>query len=90
VAVAEIDRDTGRVELVRMVACDDAGTILNPLVVDGQVHGGLAQGIAQALFEEVRYDNDGNPLTGTFIDYAMPSAAELPSFERVWRAINQN
>ena len=83
VAVVEIDRDTGRVELVRMVACDDAGTILNPLVVDGQVHGGLAQGIAQALFEEVRYDDDGNPLTGTFIDYAMPSAAELPSFERV-------
>lgn len=83
VAVVEIDRDTGRVELTRLVACDDAGRILNPLVVDGQVHGGLAQGAAQALFEEVRYDADGNPLTATFIDYAIPSAAELPTFERV-------
>ena len=83
VAVVEIDRDTGEVTLARMVACDDAGTILNPLVVDGQVHGGLAQGVAQALFEEVRFDDDGNPLTATLIDYAMPSAAELPMFERV-------
>ncbi|MCD9624707.1 xanthine dehydrogenase family protein molybdopterin-binding subunit [Rhabdothermincola salaria] len=83
VAVVEVDRDTGQVDLVRMVACDDAGRILNPLIVDGQVHGGLAQGIAQALFEEVRYDPDGNPVTATLIDYAVPSAAELPSFERV-------
>ena len=57
--------------------------ILNPLLVDGQVHGGLAQGAAQALFEQVVYDDDGNPLTTTFADYAIPSAAELPSFERV-------
>jgi carbon-monoxide dehydrogenase large subunit len=83
VAVVEVDRDTGAVTLVRMVACDDAGRILNPLVVDGQVHGGLAQGVAQALFEEVRFDDDGNPLTATLIDYAVPSAAELPMFERV-------
>ncbi len=83
VAVVEIDADTGRVELQRLVACDDAGVILNPLLVDGQVHGGLAQGAAQALFEQVVYDADGNPLTTTFADYSIPSAAELPSFERV-------
>ncbi len=83
VAVVEVDRETGKVDLLRLVACDDAGRILNPLIVDGQVHGGLAQGAAQALFEEVRFDTDGNPLTATFIDYAMPSAAELPDFERV-------
>jgi carbon-monoxide dehydrogenase large subunit len=83
VAVVEVDRDTGAVELVRLVACDDAGTILNPMLVDGQVHGGLAQGLAQALFEEVCYDEDGNPLTATFLDYAIPSAAEMPSFDRV-------
>jgi aerobic carbon-monoxide dehydrogenase large subunit len=83
VAVVEVDRDTGLVRLLRHVACDDAGTILNPILVDGQVHGGLASGIAQALYEEVRYDEAGNPLTTTFADYAFPSAAELPSFERV-------
>ena len=83
VAVVEIDSETGKVELRRIVACDDAGTILNPLLVDGQVHGGLAQGISQALFEEVRYDEDGNPLSTTLLDYLMPSAAEFPLFERV-------
>ena len=83
IAVVEVDTETGRVELLRLIACDDAGRILNPLIVDGQVHGGLAQGVAQALFEEVRFDEDGNPLTATFIDYAIPSAAELPMFERV-------
>ncbi len=83
VAVVEIDSDTGKVELRRMIACDDAGVILNPLLVDGQVHGGLAQGISQALFEEVRYDEDGNPLSTTLFDYLMPSAAEFPQFERV-------
>lgn len=83
IAVVEIDSDTGKVELRRIIACDDAGTILNPLLVDGQVHGGLAQGISQALFEEVRYDEDGNPLSTTLLDYLMPSAAEFPMFERV-------
>jgi carbon-monoxide dehydrogenase large subunit len=83
VAVVEIDSDTGKVELRRMIACDDAGVILNPLLVDGQVHGGLAQGISQALFEEVRYDEDGNPLSTTLLDYLVPSAAEFPQFERV-------
>ena len=83
VAVVEVDTETGHVRLRRMIACDDAGRILNPLIVDGQVHGGLAQGVAQALFEEVRFDADGNPLTATFIDYSIPSAAEFPLFERV-------
>ncbi len=83
IAVVEIDSETGKVELRRIIACDDAGVILNPLLVDGQVHGGLAQGISQALFEEVRYDEDGNPLSTTLLDYLMPSAAEFPPFERV-------
>jgi aerobic carbon-monoxide dehydrogenase large subunit len=82
-AVVEVDTETGKVTLLRHVACDDAGVIVNPLIVEGQVHGGLAQGIAQALYEEVRYDGDGNPLTGSFIDYAFPAASELPSFERI-------
>ena len=68
---------------MRIVAVDDAGVILNPMLAEGQVHGGLAQGAAQALFEEVRYDDDGNPLTATFADYSVISAAELPMFERV-------
>jgi aerobic carbon-monoxide dehydrogenase large subunit len=83
VAVVEVDRDTGQVTLQRLVACDDAGRIMNPLIVDGQVHGGVAQGAAQALWEEVHYDDDGNPLTANLMDYAFPSAAEFPSFERV-------
>ena len=73
----------GRSSCCASSPCDDAGTILNPLLVDGQVHGGIAQGVAQALLEEVVYDDDGNPLTSTFADYAIPSAAELPSFELV-------
>lgn len=83
VAVVEVDAETGEVTLVRLVACDDAGTILNPLLAAGQVHGGLAQGAAQALIEEFIYDDDGNPLTANFADYPVVSAAELPSFERV-------
>ena len=67
--------------LRRLVAVDDCGTVINPTIVEGQVHGGLAQGVAQALFEEFRYDEWGNPLTATFADYGLPSAAELPSFE---------
>jgi carbon-monoxide dehydrogenase large subunit len=81
VAVVEVDTETGSVSLLRMVAVDDCGRILNPLLVTGQVHGGLAQGIAQALFEEFTYDADGMPLTSTLADYLFPSAAELPSFE---------
>ena len=81
VAVVEVDTETGRVELIRHIAVDDCGRILNPLLVSGQQHGGIAQGVAQALYEGVVYDDDGNPLTGNLMDYAMPSAAELPSFE---------
>jgi aerobic carbon-monoxide dehydrogenase large subunit len=81
IAVVEIDTETGRVELLRHVAVDDCGRILNPLLVAGQQHGGIAQGAAQALFEEVRYDEDANPITANLMDYAIPSAAELPSFE---------
>jgi aerobic carbon-monoxide dehydrogenase large subunit len=83
VAVVEVDTDTGRVRLLRHVACDDAGTIVNPLLVEGQVHGGVAAGVGQALFEEIRYDAEGNPLTTTLADYSFPSAADLPSFERI-------
>jgi carbon-monoxide dehydrogenase large subunit len=82
VAVVEVDRDTGHVTVQRLVAVDDCGVIVNPLLADGQVHGGLAQGIAQALLEEVRYDELGNPLTSNLADYGCISAAELPSFER--------
>jgi carbon-monoxide dehydrogenase large subunit len=83
VAVVEVDTETGQVRLVRHVAVDDCGRVLNPALVEGQVHGGLAQGIAQALYEEVRYDGDGNPVTSTLTTYAMPSVAEFPWFETV-------
>jgi carbon-monoxide dehydrogenase large subunit len=83
VAVVEVDTETGQVRLVRMVAVDDAGTILNPLLAEGQRHGGLAQGAAQALLEEVLYDEDGNPVTSNLADYAMISADVLPSFELI-------
>jgi aerobic carbon-monoxide dehydrogenase large subunit len=81
VAVVEVDTETGRVEHLRHVAVDDCGRVLNPLLVAGQQHGGIAQGGAQALYESVEYDDDGNPRTASLLDYAMPSAAELPSFE---------
>ena len=80
VAVVEIDRDTGQVTLIDHTAVDDCGTIINPLLADGQVHGGIAQGAAQALLEEVVYDESGNLLTSNLADYAFVSAAELPSF----------
>jgi carbon-monoxide dehydrogenase large subunit len=83
VAVVEVDVETGRVELIRHVACDDAGRVLNPMLLEGQIHGGVAQGAAQALLEEVRYDDDGNPITSNLADYAFISAAELPSVEVV-------
>ncbi|WP_419924028.1 xanthine dehydrogenase family protein molybdopterin-binding subunit [Candidatus Poriferisocius sp.] len=81
IAVVEIDTETGAVGLRQIVAVDDCGTILNPMLAEGQVHGGMLGGIAQALFEEMLYDDDGNPLTTTFADYAFPSAAEFPSFQ---------
>jgi carbon-monoxide dehydrogenase large subunit len=81
VAVVEVDTETGRVDLRRMITCDDAGRIINPLLVEGQRHGGIAQGAAQALLEEIRYDEDGNPITSNFADYGVISTTELPSFE---------
>ena len=81
VSVVEVDTETGKVTLLRHIAVDDAGRIINPLLAEGQVHGGIAQGVAQALLEEVVYDLDGNPLTSTFADYSFISAAELPSYE---------
>ena len=83
VAQVSIDTETGDVRLDRLVAVDDCGTIMNPLLVDGQIHGGAAQGIAQALYEQIVYDEDGNPLTSTFADYLLPSAAELINYEVV-------
>jgi carbon-monoxide dehydrogenase large subunit len=83
VAVAEVDTESGKAVLRRLVAVDDAGTVLNPLLAEGQRHGGLAQGAAQALLEEVLYDADGNPTTTTFADYGIVSATEVPSFELV-------
>ncbi len=83
VSVVEVDTETGQARLVRQVACDDAGKVLNPMLLDGQIHGGIAQGVAQALFEEVIYDADGNPTTSNLADYGFPSAAELPSVEVV-------
>jgi carbon-monoxide dehydrogenase large subunit len=82
-AVVEVDVETGKVTLLRHVTVDDAGTVVNPVLAEGQRHGGIAQGVAQALLEEVRYDADGNPLTSTLADYAAVTAAELPSFELV-------
>jgi aerobic carbon-monoxide dehydrogenase large subunit len=83
VAVVEVDTETGKTTLLRHVSVDDAGRVLNPVLAEGQRHGGIAQGVAQALLEEVRYDPDGNPLTGTLADYAAITATELPSFELV-------
>lgn len=79
-AVVEVDTETGQVRLRRMVAVDDCGTIVNPLIVAGQIHGGLAQGVAQALYEEVTYSERGIPQTTTLADYLVPSAADLPSW----------
>jgi len=81
VSVVEVDIETGAVTMLRHVAVDDCGRILNPMLVRGQQHGGIAQGAAQALFEQVMYDADGNPTTSNLTDYAIPSAAEFCSFE---------
>jgi carbon-monoxide dehydrogenase large subunit len=80
-AIVEVDTETGDTRLVRYVAVDDVGTVVNPLIVDGQVHGGITQGIATALYEEALYDEDGNLTNGTLATYLVPSAAELPSYE---------
>jgi carbon-monoxide dehydrogenase large subunit len=79
--VVDVDAETGKVKVVRYVAVDDCGPAINPLLIDGQVHGGIVHAIGQALYERIHYDEAGQLLTSTFVDYALPTAAELPSFE---------
>lgn len=83
IAVVDVDRETGDVTLVRHVAVDDCGTVINPLLVEGQQHGGIAAGVGQALLEVVAFDDDGNPITSNMADYAIPSATELPMFDTI-------
>lgn len=83
VAVAEVDVETGDARVVRLVAVDDCGTVLNPMLVEGQIHGGVAQGLAQALYEEFVYDEEANPRTGTLTDYLVPTIGEMPLIETV-------
>jgi carbon-monoxide dehydrogenase large subunit len=79
--VVDIDVETGKVDVTRYIAVDDCGPAINPMLIEGQVHGGIVHGIGQALYERVHYDEEGQLVTGTFVDYALPTAAELPSFE---------
>jgi carbon-monoxide dehydrogenase large subunit len=81
ISMLEIDRETGEPKLLKLVAVDDAGHLINPLIVEGQIHGGLAQGIGQAMIEEAVYNQDGQLLTGSFMDYALPRATDFPRFE---------
>jgi carbon-monoxide dehydrogenase large subunit len=81
VAVVEVDAETGEIAWRRYIAVDDCGRVINPLLVDGQVHGGIAQGLGQALWEEVVYDENGQLLTGSLMDYAVPKATFFPRFE---------
>ena len=81
IAMLEVDAETGEPRLLKMVAVDDAGHLINPLIVEGQIHGGLAQGIGQAMIEEVVYGADGQPLSASLMDYALPRASDLPRFE---------
>jgi carbon-monoxide dehydrogenase large subunit len=81
ISMVEVDRETGEPTLLKLVAVDDAGHLINPLIVEGQIHGGLAQGIGQAMIEEAVYNADGQLVTGSFMDYAMPRATDFPRFE---------
>ena len=81
IAVVEIDEETGKVDLVRYLAVDDVGKKINPMIVDGQLHGGIAQGVGQALWEQAIYSDDGQLLTGSMMDYALPRAAWFPNIE---------
>jgi aerobic carbon-monoxide dehydrogenase large subunit len=81
ISMVEVDRETGEPTLLKLVAVDDAGHLINPLIVEGQIHGGLAQGIGQAMIEEAVYNSDGQLVTGSFMDYAMPRATDFPRFE---------
>jgi carbon-monoxide dehydrogenase large subunit len=79
--IVDVDAETGKVRVTRYVAVDDCGRAINPMLIDGQIHGGVVFGIGQALYERIHYDEDGQLSTGTFVDYALPTAAEMPSFE---------
>jgi carbon-monoxide dehydrogenase large subunit len=79
--IVEVDAETGKVEIKRYVSVDDCGPAINPMLIEGQIHGGITHAIGQALFERIHYDEDGQLVTGTFVDYALPSAADVPSFE---------
>jgi carbon-monoxide dehydrogenase large subunit len=79
--VVDVDVETGKVNVERYVAVDDCGPAINPMLIDGQIHGGVTHAIGQALYEQIAYDEDGQLVTGSFVDYALPTAAELPSFE---------
>ncbi|RMD79272.1 MAG: xanthine dehydrogenase family protein molybdopterin-binding subunit, partial [Chloroflexi bacterium] len=81
VSIVEVDPETGHVKLLRYIAVDDCGNQINPLIVEGQIHGGIAQGLAQALYEGAVYNEDGQLLTGTLMDYAVPTAAMVPHIE---------
>jgi carbon-monoxide dehydrogenase large subunit len=79
--VVDVDPETGKVKVVRYVAVDDCGNAINPMLIDGQIHGGVVHGIGQALYERVHYEDSGQLVTGSFVNYAIPTAAEMPSFE---------
>jgi carbon-monoxide dehydrogenase large subunit len=79
--VVDVDPETGKVKVVRYVAVDDCGNAINPMLIDGQIHGGVVHGIGQALYERVHYEDSGQLATGSFVNYAIPTAAEMPSFE---------
>jgi carbon-monoxide dehydrogenase large subunit len=80
-AVVEVDSDTGDVKLLKYVGADDCGNVINPMIVSGQIHGGIAQGVGQALFEEAVFDEEGNCLTTSLVDYILPAASDFPSFD---------
>ena len=79
--IVDVDAETGKIDIVRYVSVDDCGPAINPKLIDGQIHGGITHAIGQALYERIHYDDDGQLVTGTFVDYALPSAADVPSFE---------
>ncbi|MGV3587223.1 MAG: xanthine dehydrogenase family protein molybdopterin-binding subunit, partial [Adhaeribacter sp.] len=81
IAVVEVEKDTGKVALKRFIAVDDVGNIINPMIVEGQIHGGVAQGVGQALFEGAEYDQNGQLTNATYMDYCMPRADDFPLFE---------
>jgi aerobic carbon-monoxide dehydrogenase large subunit len=82
--VVEVDPETGYVDLLRYIAVDDCGNVINPMIVAGQIHGGIAQGLGQAMLEEAIYDEDGNLLTASLVDYPIPTASDVPTLELGW------